>query len=136
MATIGFKLVEGIHVSVSSKENPTDAEWEEYIADIGRNLPEMTGLLSFSEGAAPTSPQRVAIGKFWKVQTKRVPLAIITTSKVVRIIVTAFNWMLGEQIRAFNTIEEGLDYLGLEASRRAPVVKAVHEILHAVRAGG
>ncbi|MEZ4293450.1 MAG: hypothetical protein R3B70_00615 [Polyangiaceae bacterium] len=133
MSTIGFKLVEGIHVSVSSVENVTDAEWDQYIEDIGRTLPDMTGLLSYTEGAAPTSNQRVRIGKFWNAQTKRVPLAIITTSKIVRIIVTAFNWMLGEQIRAFNTIDEGLEYLKLDPMRRQPVVEAVGELLEHVR---
>jgi len=133
MPTIRFRLVEGIHVSVSSTENVTDPEWHAYIDDIGRCLPEMTGLLSYSEGAAPTPTQRLAINRFWDAQAKKVPLAIITTSKVVKIMVTAFSWMMGERIRGFGTVEEGLDYLKLEPARRLPVIATVKELLVSVR---
>lgn len=130
MPKMVFKMVDGIHVSVCLEENPTDEEWAEYIKDIGANLSEMTGLLSCSGGGGPTPPQRRAINRFWSEQTKKVPLAIVTTSRVVKILVTALSWVMGDRIRGFTTVDQGLDYLQVSPERRAPV-QAVVDTLRA-----
>jgi hypothetical protein len=128
MPNMTFRMVEGIHVSVCLQENPTDGEWEAYIEDLGRSLPEMTGLLSCSGGGGPTPPQRRAINRFWSAQTKKVPLAIVTTSKVVKILVTALSWVMGDRIRGFTSIDEALEYLELSPDRREPVQAAVEDL--------
>jgi hypothetical protein len=132
MPTMLYKFIDGIHVAVHLPSNPTDAEWDAYIKDIGESLPGMTGLLSYSEGGGPTPPQRKAINRFWAAQTKKVPLAIVTTSKVVKILVTALSWVMGERIRGFTTVDEGLEYLDISPDRREGLKIAVEELMRSL----
>lgn len=134
MPNLLFKMVDDIHVSVGLSENPTDEEWDNYIKDIGENLPAMKGLLSCSGGGQPTPPQRHAVNRFWAAQTKKVPLAIVTTSRLVKIVVTALSWVMGDRIRGFTTVDEGLDYLQVSADRRAPLHAAVNSMREALKA--
>lgn len=130
MRTMVWKMVEGIHVAVHSSEIPTDEDWDAYIQDIAKNLPEMIGLIvdPHPSGGNLTTNQRKAISRFWKAQSKTVPLAVVTPTKLTKILVTAFTWMMGERIRAFLTVNEALEHLQFDPGRRRQVETAVEEM--------
>jgi hypothetical protein len=128
MSTMAYRLVEGIHVARHTAESPSNAEWDAYMADIEKQLPKMDGMLIYTEGGGPSAPQRRVTNTFWGPQPKKPPIAVVTTSKVVKILATTFGWVMGDRIRWFSSLDDGLEYLQISPDRREPVKAAMEEL--------
>jgi len=105
-----------VFVIVHSQNNPTDAEWDAVLKDYSIYYNMFRGILVQTAGGAPSAAQREQTTTFWK--GKIVPkTAILTSSVVVRAVVTALSWFLPRQrIQAFKDtdLRGALRYLEAE----------------------
>jgi hypothetical protein len=117
-----FKLIGNTAVMVHTKVDPTDQEWGVWVRELKRMQLLPTSLLVFTEGGGPNATQRKLVSEV--LAGRVLPTAVMSESRVVRCIVTAFSW-LGWQINAFAPGEEhaALAWLHVEPSLAAQVVK-------------
>lgn len=116
--TIIGDLVLGVH----AKENPTDADWTEYVNATQKVL-ETHGtvkVLAYSMGGGPNSVQRTKANELFKDRPQHV--AVMLNSALVRGIVTALSWF-NPMIRAFNIdqLDDACKYLELSKTASAEV---------------
>ncbi len=108
---ISFRRQYGdVHVvcALHSATNPSDAEWDEYIAHIA-TMKQLTGErfrdaagFAITDGGAPNAAQRKRLAD---IAGKEEPLgAVVSDSMMVRGVVTALSW-LGIRVRAFGVGE-------------------------------
>ena len=92
-------------VAVHNALAPSDEEWNRYLELCRGSMPDalaapfnMSGLV-FTDGGGPTTPQRAALLDVMR--DARIRSSVITTSALVRGIVTALSWFSPSSIRAF-----------------------------------
>lgn len=109
-------IPEMIIVAVNTDVPPSDEDWDAYIKDAAPHLKNVKGVLVYSESVGPTAPQRARSSAAFKQANPDVRAAIMTGSRVVRGIVTAMSWALGENVKAFSTadFEGAVKYLELD----------------------
>ena len=79
-------------VVVGAVGSPADTEWDAHVAEV-TEIYQRRGsvrILVSSDGGGPTAAQRARLGK--AVAAKNVRSAVLTTSVVIRGVVTAFSW--------------------------------------------
>jgi hypothetical protein len=123
-------------VSVHGRQNPTDADWDPYVASIGGTLDHHGGDstrirgLSITTGGGPTTLQRDRLNSLLAGRSVRV--AVVTPSKITHGIVTALSWF-NPMIRAFSPARfaDAIRYLELPPNTQ----RALRERLKAMRIG-
>ncbi len=128
--TFEYRLVRRIHIAVHRPGQPSDDEWREYLADIGRRIELIDGVLVFAPHGELSRAQRGQASQFWKQQHKVPPLAVVTPSLLVVRTVGALRWFIPSQIRVFLTRDVGqaYEYLKLSSEQRQAVERCVREL--------
>jgi hypothetical protein len=116
-------------VTLHGSGNPTDTEWQSYLQDLDRWLPELVGFLVVTSGPGPTSRQRSqsnTIQAQHRIRTVRV--AVVSDSLLARGIVNAFN-LFNPGIRTFRptAMQDALVHIG--AALHGPIMIAEVERL-------
>jgi hypothetical protein len=130
-------LVEGVRIVVS--ERPlTDAEWEEQVRIALAWVPQTSGVIVVTEGSGLTSKQRSMYAKHQSLLSQ--PTAIVSSSAVMRGIVTAMSW-LGAKHQAFSPqrMDLAFEFLGVPPATRQRVLREIEVMqgkLHEVMPDG
>jgi len=116
MRNIAYEVIDRLFIVVYGAKDPTDEEWEAYIKLVQRHGIDRTMQLIFTEGGGPTAPQRRYLENI--LNGRAVPVAVMTSSPAIRVMVTAMSW-LNKKIRAFpmTGIADALAYLEIPRSR-------------------
>jgi hypothetical protein len=114
-------------VSLHRVEEPTDAEWSEYLEALSNAMIALKGDsrgirgLSVSDGGGPNAKQRERLNNFMRRYTDgHGTVAIVTANYIVRAIIKALS-LFNPQARSFSPEElpAAIDYLGLSVEQRA-----------------
>lgn len=124
-------------IGVHSTENPSNEEWEGYLA-AGRAALAAEGSvrsLAYSLGGGPNSLQRSQTNELFKGSPQRV--AVMLNSALTRGVVTALSWF-NPEIRAFNLeqLDAACEYLGLSPEKTREVEALIKQMLEAMTASG
>lgn len=129
MQTMAWRDALSTVVLVHGESEPTDAEWEEYVAALARRGAEGRTLrvLVVTPGAGPNMRQRKQLND----GIGRIPIrtAVVTSSGVGRAVVTLIGLRFPE-IRAFepNRLDLALQHLEVASSERDGVVRTVEQL--------
>ena len=116
MKNMAFKVIDRLMIAVYGTENPTDGEWRSYLQEIEQHGIDRTVHLIFTEGGGPTATQRRFLNTL--LGARSVPVAVMSSSAVIRGVVTALSWF-NRKIRAFppTGLRDALAYLEIPISR-------------------
>jgi hypothetical protein len=116
MRNIAYEVIDRLFIVVYGVKDPSDEEWEAYLKLVQRHGIDRTMQLIFTEGGGPTAQQRRYLENI--LNGRAVPVAVITTSPAIRVMVTAMSW-LNRKIRAFppTGLADALAYLEVPQSR-------------------
>jgi hypothetical protein len=119
MKTMSWAFQDGFVLVAHADKPPSDEEWRLYVHECAE-LGYFRGGIALTDGHGPNASQRAMVVEHQGLL--EVPFAIVTSSVVVRGIVTALRW-LGKDIRAFSPSElpEALLYLKVEGEQRTKV---------------
>jgi len=125
-ATIAFARMGSVVVLVHGSTTPSDGEWRAYLSFLEEIVVDAPGVLVFTEGAAPSAPQRTAVSRLVAQRGGRWRTSVVTQDTVARGIVTLMSWF-NPDIRAFSpgAMAEALDYLGVREADREPLRRRV-----------
>jgi hypothetical protein len=102
---MSFTFVRGILIGVFGPRDPSPDEWAAHCTRINQVRHQARGIILYTEGGGPNAKQRDELARAWA-EVPRPPLAIITTSAVVRGILAMTAWWRGaQQITAFTPAE-------------------------------
>jgi hypothetical protein len=101
---VAVEMVGGTMVVVHGVVHPSDTDWDVYLDALRENGDRMTAQLIVTEGGSPNSAQRrasldIVAGRSFP------PSAVITSSVLVRGVVSALSWFMKDRIRAFAPAE-------------------------------
>jgi hypothetical protein len=118
LRTLAFTAEEDLLVLCHTSAPPADEEWETWLVREARR--EHKGILITTDGGAPNSRQRARVAEATGGKGKPRPgVALLTDSAVVRSVMTAFAWILGQEhpMRAFPraAIDEAVVWLRVRA---------------------
>ncbi len=133
MKTIAFAKVRGCVVYVEGGHQPSDVEWDEYIALLRTLLGsgEMTRVLVHTRSGWPSANQRRKLFETAKGFTASARVAVLTSSAVTRTAVNALNWLIPVyRMFALGDVDGAAAFLGL-APDEAAEVKATLDALQA-----
>jgi hypothetical protein len=125
--TIAYEVVGDLCVLVHSEEQPSSADWTDYLAFLREKAsPVSPRCLVVTDGVAPTPTQRAGLNDLVIAFGKPVPTAVITHSPVARAAVALLGWF-NSGIRSFspNELSSALSFLDIEQARRAEVLERV-----------
>jgi hypothetical protein len=127
MKNMQFKVVGRTFIVVYGPRNPTNEEWESYLAEVERHGFESTVQLIVTEGGGPDSPQRKLLND--KLKGRPVPVAVVSKNPIIRGVVTALSWF-NSQIRSFvpSHFADALRHLGLPAAEGKEIEQVVNEL--------
>jgi hypothetical protein len=113
---MAFKVIDRLFIVVYGPHDPTDAEWESYLADVEHHGIDRTMQLISTEGGGPTSTQRRYLNDL--LAGRSVPVAVMSGSAAIRGVVTALSWF-NRKIRAFppTGLRDAIAYLEIPGSR-------------------
>lgn len=99
--TMQFRFVDGFVVGVHKADGPLPGEWTAHCDDLHRRRRDIRGVIIFTAGGGPSSKQRGELRDALMGQAD--PTAILTTSGLVRGIITSLNWFFPgpNQVEAF-----------------------------------
>jgi hypothetical protein len=127
---IAFVVIDEILVLYYTERDPSDPEWDAWIAQINRR--EHRAMLILTEGGAPNARQRAKMVRETDYGAAlRPPMALLTDSMLLRGMMTAFAWLYGkaQPLRAFprRRVDEAVAFLGVPVAPER--VQAVLEVL-------
>lgn len=100
-STMWFGRVGSIYLVVHPEQAPSSLDWDEWLKDIEREAPSIDGVLVYTEGGGPDARQRKLTAEMWERRGYMPPVALVSGSPLVRVIVTALNYFLSNPIRAY-----------------------------------
>jgi hypothetical protein len=121
--TMGYKYVEKIHVVVHTADNPSNAEWDDYLHDIGEKQHEIQGVVVYSAGGGPNAAQRSRLTAVWGNQ-KNKPVALMSSSRIFRGLITALVWVMPKhpmRVFAVDDMEGACGHVRASPSQRSLV---------------
>jgi hypothetical protein len=133
-----FAFVSDVLVAVHGDQPPSSSEWRRYLAACANASDKVRANVVVTSGGGPNAAQRAELSNLPNLMT--FPTAVVSSSIVVRGIVTAISW-LGKRIKAFSPadIDSACRYLALTAETKPKVLLAVRamqtELGHARAAG-
>ncbi|NUP09682.1 MAG: hypothetical protein HOW73_26860 [Polyangiaceae bacterium] len=133
MPTMRFEQFGDTVAMVHTADAPSDTEWDAMLAFLRTHWPAR--VLVFTEGGGPTTLQR---GRLNDALGKDVmSTAVVTSSAVVRGIVTALSWF-NPGIKTFSPdgAAAALRYLGVPAEERHELMRRVSKMSSELKPGG
>lgn len=118
-------------VAVHTKQAPTDAEWNAWLAlleqvgeEVGQDLARLPNLV-VTDGGAPSTAQRTAVNMLVAQGKTLPPVAVVTDSLFVRTVLRGLT-IFNPGTKAFAPAELGraLDHLGIPASAATTLAAA------------
>src|SRR5687768_13445407 len=88
-------------VTVNTDVDPSDADWDAFLKDLAAVAPGLRGVLVYTSGPGPSVSQRARGNAVLAKAPANLPIAVMTSSRVARGIVTAFSWAVDRNIKAF-----------------------------------
>jgi hypothetical protein len=132
---MSFATIVDVHVVVHKPSvAPSDDEWLAYVGDIGKHVKTLRGVIAVvmpPNDGGPTPRQRKVMTDFWKRQTRHPKVFVLHSSAMLRGVVTALNWILGEQQVELvdpGRIDAIFDDLRLTPDERARVRLGISEL--------
>jgi hypothetical protein len=122
------RVIGNVWLFVHTKENPSDEEWaalmDRYAAP---ETNQHVRTLVYSEGGAPNALQRARLKQLQG--GVAVPIAVLTSSQLVRAAVTAIGWF-NDRVRTFSPheMEEALTFLEIPPGKREKLRTALGEL--------
>jgi hypothetical protein len=109
-----------IVVCVNTEVDPSDEDWDAYLADVNAHLRGLKGVLVFTPKTGPSASQRARANAAYEKAKAEIPTAIMTSSRMVRGIMTALSWALGGKIKSFgeNDFQGAVDFLALDTEEQ------------------
>lgn len=122
--------VNNLYVVVHNEAPPGPEEWKAYVDAMALEAPRMRALIVHSYGGGPNTVQRQYVADMWKRVGKNPPIAVISSSRTTRGVVTALNWVLSQEIKAFpiGAEERAFEYLGLDAREQAAARACIKQL--------
>ncbi len=132
--TMLARRVEDLRIFVIGAGPPTDVEWDAHIAHVRAEASSPYGILVASDGGTPTTQQRARLAALEG--ALRPPTAVLTSSPVVRGVMTVMSW-LGGNLRAFapDAVDSALEHLRVPSAHRPVVVATLETLRRRVRGG-
>lgn len=127
--TMQWERTGSVFVIVHSPLNPTVSEYDQALAGYDQHLGRFNGILIHSEGGAPNALQRKRTTEFW--EGKTLPkTAIMTSSSVVRGVITALNWFFPQELRCPSDgyFQGAFEYLAVPQDQQKLVTQTVHRL--------
>ncbi len=115
-------------ITVHTEATPADDEWAKYMAQVCDHQPlEEQRALVISAGGGPGGKQRKMMVD--ALEGAKVPVAIITSSLVMRAAGTAVSWF-NPYLEMFrpDDLQAALDYLDLSSWERTETPHTIHEL--------
>jgi hypothetical protein len=117
LTTMAFAAVDDLLILCHSEDNPSEAEWDRWIAT--ERLRKHRALLVLTRGGSPNSRQRARVAELLGATAGPTPpVALLTDSTVLRTLMTAFTWLLGRQhrMKAFSpeAVEDAVAWTAVE----------------------
>jgi hypothetical protein len=124
---LAIKVIDRLFVVVYGPHDPTDEEWDAYLAEAESHGIEQTAQLICTEGGKPTAAQARKLND--RLGGRPVPVAVVSGSQRVRATVTALSWF-NRLIKAFppEALAEALDHLEVPASRTELVAREIRKL--------
>jgi hypothetical protein len=109
-------MVEHTLVVVHGVAHPSDDDWQIYLDALRQHLDAIQGQLIVTDGGSPNSAQRRASLDLVAGKTTP-PTAVVTSSVLVRGVVSALSWIMKDRIRAFpqGEFDEACAFIGRSA---------------------
>jgi hypothetical protein len=122
-STMRWAIVDRIAILVHGSGTPSNDEWQAWLREYQQRKAEFQGLLIYSLGGGPSSAQRTELREVVETLEHVPQTVIVTSSAIVRGIVTALTWFISQRNRAKlfapAKLEDAFAALGLtEAERR------------------
>src|SRR5262245_13316590 len=116
MKNIAIKVVDRLFIVVYGTHDPSDAEWDAYLALVKQHGIERTMQLIVTDGSGPNLTQQRRLTDL--LDGRPVPVAVVSGSARIRVMVTALSWF-NRKIKAFQPagLHDAIDYLEIPASR-------------------
>lgn len=120
---------QSLFLVMHTKDNPTDAEWAEYMDVTRQNLKKIKSTMILTEGGGPNTMQRGQLNDLFEAEAFKGKVSVVTLSRLVRGIVTALGWF-NPNIRAFSTIQipAALEYLEVPAADHDAVLREIKNL--------
>ncbi len=107
------------------QHRPADDEWRDWLRAYETRSPHIRGVLVRTLGGGPSSSQRKELVQAMQAQTIPTPTAILTSSAIVRGVLTALSWFLpAERLPKTFTLDDvvaALAFLGVDAAAEGGV---------------
>lgn len=111
--TMAYSLFKrSLFLVLHTKDNPTDAEWAEYLKFVQANIDKIQSTMILTQGGGPNATQRGEMTDLIEANHLKLVVSVVTLSRMVRGIVTALSWF-NPNIKAFSTIQipAAMEYL-------------------------
>ena len=120
-------------VSVNTDTDPSDEDWDAYLTDVAQHLRGLKGVLVYTPKSGPSAPQRARANAAFEKNKADIPTAVMTSSRMVRGIVTALSWALGSKIKAFseNDFQGAVDFLELDPEEQLKIKVVLKQLARA-----
>ena len=127
MKNLAIKVIDRLFIVVYGEQDPTDAEWDAYLALAEHHGIEQTAQLICTDGGEPTAAQRRKLNE--RLGGRPVPVAVVSGSPRVRATVTALSWF-NRRIKAFppTALAEALEHLEIPESRTELIVREIKKL--------
>ena len=138
MANIAYERTEDCFVVVRGPEEPTDTEFEWYVATIENALKEgmPPRCLVLTEGAAPTPVQRAELAERLAIVESAVKVAVIASSTYPRGVATAVaSTKPGYRVFDPSELDQAIAYLGIRPTSEPEVRRTLARLQDQVKAG-
>ena len=125
--TMAYKFHHNIMLLAHNDQAPSDAEWDDYLAQLSARSTEISGILVFTEGGGPTGGQRRSL----KLTSGRsglmdVRTSVVSTDRLTRGIVIALA-LFAPNLRAFKpeALDDALAYIQVHGPAKQAIVAEV-----------
>jgi hypothetical protein len=143
--TTNWALVKNVFAIVHTDQAPDAAEFSDTIEGYRRHYGQYDAVFITTRGGAPNARQRKQAAEFWQGRVLP-PVVILTSSAMVRGVITALNWLSAQRLAAFAPTEfnAACRHLGLSWDAREAVRAATEHLFQTIedsasatrRAGG
>jgi hypothetical protein len=136
MSSMLIERVAGLIVAVHDEQNPSDSNWDAYVALVRESMSEgsyFRGVLVTSLGGAPNAGQRKALQMI--ADSQAYPTCICTDSVVARGVIIAINWLFSTPMHAlpYKDLDRALAILDVPLGERSVAKAAVLRLQSALR---
>jgi hypothetical protein len=127
MKNIAIKVIDRLFIVVYRATNPTDEEWNEYLALVERHGVEQTVQLISTDGGEPTSLQRKKLNAL--LAGRMVPVAVVSDEPRILRTVSFLSWF-NRKIKAFPParLDQALAHLEIPTGRETLIAAEIRSL--------